>query len=392
MASTSSKSTESPVPPRMDVDAHHRAWSDWARRAPGQKLTADKENLSVVIGKAVGEAVKAAIIPPQHARKAHELMLVTGHCESNMNPEASNPHSSAIGFFQQTIQFHTRSRMNPQSVRDKPLTKEQRKDVATAAGFFIRQLAVTENWHEKRFEDAAYEVQKFRKQDKHRYADPEIIREVVCVSGALFPEAASMAENAVYSDEERAQLRCPNPRRFFCGAGAACDASDPPEEPSIRDEDIRPPMPDIHFDTSPTPPIDLTPKDPMPREAREKWDHATRTGSTGLLTAIFGMGAGSAMGAATAGGVTVVPAGTGLALSMNLLHPAGQVGALIGLGVAGSCMAYQYFTQGSSDASHPRDDGDDTGSDTGGDSDDSGDSEEEHDESGTDDSGAENSD
>ncbi|KMK54463.1 hypothetical protein Y699_06107 [Aspergillus fumigatus Z5] len=318
-----------PVPPRLDEDAHHLAWEDWARRAPGQKLTTEKEGYALIIAAEVVRSVEKGHFKPENSRKAYEVMVLTAHRESDLNPRAKNHKSSATGVFQQIERFHERSPLNPPSVRKVPLTVEQRMDVATAAGFFLRQLAHSHNWHKMKIHDAAYEVQKFHRKDMHRYADPEITREVVCLSGALFPGQASMIDNAVYSDEERVKLRCPNSSRSSCKVGG-CDDDTPAASDWVPCEERGVPRLHIPMDV---PPIDQTPKDSMPKDARDKWDRAIQTGSTGVVTAIMGMGGGAVLGAATSGGVTVVPSGTALALSFNLLHPAGQVGALIGLGV-----------------------------------------------------------
>ncbi|BCS04679.1 uncharacterized protein AKAW2_80480A [Aspergillus luchuensis] len=344
--STSESASNLPVPPRQDVDAHHQAWTDWARRAPGQKLTPEKERHALACATEIQQAVRAGHIKPEHARKAYEIVILTAHRESDFNPEAKNPNSSATGMLQQTMRFHERSPLNPASVRNVPLTTEQRMDVKTSAGFFYRQLAHTPNWHEMKIQDAAHQVQKFPLKDMHRYADPEITREAVCLGGALFPGQPSMVDNAAYSDQEKANLSCPDPSRFGCPVGTP-DEGTPDEgtpEPSEQTtgDGIR--FPEVHL-PSDVPPIDLGPKDPMPKEARQKWDHAVKTNSIDPGTAILGMGGGAALGAATAGGVTVVPSSAGLALSFNLLHPAGQIGALIGLGVAGTYWAYNYFTR-----------------------------------------------
>lgn len=330
-----------PVPPSRDEHAHHLAWTDWARRAPGQKLTTEKERNALMCSTEITQAVKSGYIKPEHARKAYEVMLLTAHRESDFNARATNSKSSATGMFQQTKAFHQRSPLNSPSVRKVLLTVEQRMDVATAAGFFLRQLAHCPNWHEMKINKAAYEVQKFRLQDMHCYEDPAITREVVCLSGALFPGQASMIDNAVYSNADRAKLGCPSSGAFSCKVGG-CDETVTEPSTVMTGEEL--PEPRLHIPMD-VPAIDLTPKDPMPKEAREKWDRAIETGSTGVVTAIVGMGAGAALGAATGGGVTVVPSGTGLALAFNLFHPAGQVGAVIGLGVAGTCFAWHYFTR-----------------------------------------------
>ncbi|KAH8423987.1 uncharacterized protein LDX57_001742 [Aspergillus melleus] len=353
--STSECASSLPVPPRQNEDAHHQAWTDWARRAPGQKLTSEKERYALACGAEVQQAVKAGHIKPEHARKAYEIIILTAHRESDINPRAKNPKSSATGILQQTTRFHERSPRNPASVRKVPLTAEQRMDVRTAAGFFLRQLAHTRNWHEMKIQDAAYQVQKFPLKDMHRYADPEITREAVCLGGALYPGQPSMIDNAVYSDREKAKLSCPSSSHFGCPVGGRDEDTPEPSEQTEPSEQITGdgiPFPKLHVPTD-VPSIDLTPKDPMPKEAREKWDHAIKTGSTGVGTAIVGMGAGAALGAATAGGVTVVPSGAGLALAFNLLHPAGQVGALVGLGVAGTCWAWTYFTRDDDEVQGP---------------------------------------
>lgn len=190
------------------------AWTDWARRAPGQKLTAEKEKNALIFSTEIVRSVEKGYIKPEDARKAYEVMLLTGHRESDFNRIATNPKSSATGIFQQIKTFHERSRLNPATVRRVPLTVEQRMDVATASGFFLRQLAVSQDWNKMKIQHAAYEVQKFHPKDMHRYEDHEITREVVCLSGALFPGQASMIDNPAYSDEERIKLSCQKSSRF----------------------------------------------------------------------------------------------------------------------------------------------------------------------------------
>lgn len=204
----SSEESVLPVSPRRDEQAHHLAWVDWATRAPGENLGAEKELNAFKCSSEVVRAIEKSYIKPGHARKAYEVMLLTAHRESDFNPNATNSKSSATGMFQQIKTFHQRSPLNPPSAWKVDLTVEQRKDVANSAGLFLKQLAHTNNWHEMTIHQAAYEVQKFHSKDMHRYQDPDITREIIRLAGALFPEQDSMTDNMAYSNTDRVKLGC----------------------------------------------------------------------------------------------------------------------------------------------------------------------------------------
>ncbi|KAL2864029.1 uncharacterized protein BJX67DRAFT_384206 [Aspergillus lucknowensis] len=258
-------------------------------------------------------------IKPQHSRKAGETTVRAIHGESDFN-----------------------YLLNPASIRAVPLMEEQCMDLATAVSLFLKKLAVTPGWHEITMHEAIYQVQKFYRKDMPCFKDPDITREVICLGGALYPGQALIVDNVAYLDEEKAKLRCPNPIRTTCTVSGCNNGNNTSPEVEARDKRPLLPLPKPNSAWL----IDLTPKDPMPKEACEKWNRAIQTGSTGVGTAVVGMAGGATLGAATAGGVTVVPSGSaGLALAFNLLHPASQVGALIGLGVVGTVCAWQYFTQ-----------------------------------------------
>jgi hypothetical protein len=204
------------VLPQRDEEAFHLAWTNWDKRAPGQRLNAEKEGYALVFSTEILRAVENGHIRPEHARKAFEVMLLTGHRESDLQRDAKNPRSSATGIFQQTKAFHERSPLNPLSAREIPLTVDQRMDVATAATLFLRQLAHTQRWDEMMIHDASYQVQKFHPKDMHRFKDPDITREVICLGGALFPRQLSMIDNAISSNEDRARLGFPSASPSTC--------------------------------------------------------------------------------------------------------------------------------------------------------------------------------
>jgi hypothetical protein len=165
-------------------------------------LNAEKEGYALVFSTEILRAVENGHIRPEHARKAFEVMLLTGHRESDLQRDAKNPRSSATGIFQQTKAFHERSPLNPLSAREIPLTVDQR--------------AHTQRWDEMMIHDASYQVQKFHPKDMHRFKDPDITREVICLGGALFPRQLSMIDNAIYSNEDRARLGFPSASPSTC--------------------------------------------------------------------------------------------------------------------------------------------------------------------------------
>ncbi|KAL2847770.1 hypothetical protein BJY01DRAFT_246671 [Aspergillus pseudoustus] len=208
MASEASTKSQPPVlPAERDDTAYHSAWTDWAKRAPGQKLTADKERYTKICADVIDQFVRDGLIARENSRKAFEVLLLTAHRESDFNPHAKNPRSTATGMLQQITTFHQRSRLNSASARNVLLTVEQRTDVATASTLFLRQLVCTKDWDKLKICDAAYEVQKFHPADMHRFDDPTITREVTCLAGAMYPKQASMTHNEAYSPLERAPRR-----------------------------------------------------------------------------------------------------------------------------------------------------------------------------------------
>lgn len=301
---------------------------------PGQKLDDSKAASVYQVYQAL-ERCSEKIIPENLKRKALEIAVVTAHRESDFRPEASNRNSSAVGMFQQTLNFHQRNKFDPWDVKKTPLSEEQRKDVGIASSTFFKQLASTPGWERMTIRDAAYEVQKCRQEDKHRFHDPEINKAANCLGGALYPGQQSQIDNPSYSTEERAHRRwdCSGSSHRENGTSTIYGSSSTPSEsptPSASSNDEATDLP-LPTDSAYTPssskvnPESFAEQHPlshMPEYARQEWRDAVQDPDSGQepISALVGIGGGAALGAATGGGVTLVPAsGGGIAISLNLV-------------------------------------------------------------------------
>lgn len=200
-----------------DEVAFQQAWERISERYHGEKLTPAKGKVVLEIYRALDESVEKRIISKEDACKAAEIAFVVAHRESDLNPEAKNPKSSATGVFQQMETFPQRNKIDNWSVRKQPLTVEQRKDVFVSAGAFFKQLASTPSWQAMKLVDVSYEVQKYWLGDKHRYDVPYVHRIANCLATATYPDQQSILDNGKYNPDEIAERRCDSPKLNTCG-------------------------------------------------------------------------------------------------------------------------------------------------------------------------------
>jgi hypothetical protein len=113
--------------------AFQQAWKRISERYHGEKLTPAKGRVVLEIYRALDESVEKRIISKEDACKAAEIAFVVAHRESDLNPEAKNPKSSATGVFQQMETFPQRNKIDNWSVRKQPLTRGTKIQVGGSA-------------------------------------------------------------------------------------------------------------------------------------------------------------------------------------------------------------------------------------------------------------------